>query len=87
MVYRTQTQLNTILNPWGLLLNAQNKENIVIIPYWLLYIHSLFLGEEIITSPFEFDQVGRNLLTMFFIGIVFFTLNLLVEYNFFIKRG
>lgn len=33
MVYRTQTQLNTILNPLGLLLNAQNKENIVIIPY------------------------------------------------------
>lgn len=45
------------------------------------------LGEEIFTSPFEFDQVGRNLLTMFFIGIVFFMLNLLVEYNFFIKRG
>lgn len=87
MVYRTQTQLDTILNPLGLLLNAHNKENVVIIPYWLLYIHSLFLGEEIYTSPFEFDQVGRNLLTMFFIGIVFFTLNLLVEYNFFIKRG
>ncbi|XP_078319655.1 phospholipid-transporting ATPase ABCA1-like isoform X1 [Crassostrea virginica] len=45
------------------------------------------LGEKIFTSPFEFDQVGRNLLTMFFIGIVFFTLNLLMEYNFFIKRG
>lgn len=35
MVYRTQTQLDTctILNPLGLLLNAQNKENVVIIPY------------------------------------------------------
>ncbi|XP_062578503.1 ATP-binding cassette sub-family A member 7-like [Saccostrea cucullata] len=45
------------------------------------------LGETIYTSPFEFDQVGRNLLSMFFIGIVFFTGNLLIEYNFFIKRG
>ncbi|XP_056020266.1 phospholipid-transporting ATPase ABCA1-like isoform X2 [Ostrea edulis] len=45
------------------------------------------LGEEIYTDPFEFEQVGRNLLTMFCIGILFFTLNLLIEYNFFIKRG
>ncbi|XP_061181755.1 phospholipid-transporting ATPase ABCA1-like [Saccostrea echinata] len=45
------------------------------------------LGETIITSPFKFDVVGRNLLSMFFIGILFFSVNLLIEYNFFIKRG
>ena len=38
-------------------------------------------------SPFKFDQVGRNLLSMVCIGILFFIINLLIEYNFFLKRS
>lgn len=38
-------------------------------------------------SPFEFDQVGKNLLALFITGIVFFILNILVEYNFCLRRG
>ncbi|XP_033737996.1 ATP-binding cassette sub-family A member 7-like isoform X2 [Pecten maximus] len=38
-------------------------------------------------SPFEFDQVGKNLLALFIVGVFFFILNILVEYNFCIKRG
>lgn len=36
-------------------------------------------------SPFEFDSVGRNLLAMAFQGIVYFSLNLLIEYKFFVR--
>ncbi|XP_060082289.1 phospholipid-transporting ATPase ABCA1-like [Ylistrum balloti] len=38
-------------------------------------------------SPFEFDQVGKNLVAMFIVGVVFFTFNVLLEYNFCISRG
>ncbi|XP_021342260.1 ATP-binding cassette sub-family A member 7-like isoform X2 [Mizuhopecten yessoensis] len=38
-------------------------------------------------SPFEFDQVGKNLLALFIVGLVFFIFNILIEYNFCIKRG
>ncbi|KAL5022830.1 hypothetical protein ScPMuIL_001985 [Solemya velum] len=37
------------------------------------------------TSPFEWEQVGRNLLSLFVQGLIFFTLNWLIEYEFFIK--
>ncbi|XP_071145778.1 phospholipid-transporting ATPase ABCA1-like isoform X2 [Mytilus edulis] len=43
--------------------------------------------EKVWKSPFEFDQVGRNLLSMFCVGILFFILNLLIEYNFFLSRS
>lgn len=35
-------------------------------------------------DPFEFNNNGRNLLAMFIQGIVYFTLNILIQYNFFI---
>ncbi|CAG2250054.1 ABCA1 [Mytilus edulis] len=43
--------------------------------------------EEAWKSPFEFDLVGRNLLSLFCIGTLSFVLNLLIEYNFFLKRS
>ncbi|XP_052284173.1 phospholipid-transporting ATPase ABCA1-like isoform X3 [Dreissena polymorpha] len=42
-------------------------------------------GENRLPDPFAWKQVGRNLFSMFMLGILFFTLNLLIEYNFFIK--
>lgn len=38
-----------------------------------------------VTSPLKFDMVGKNILALFLQGTFFFTLNLLIEYNFFIK--
>lgn len=38
-----------------------------------------------ITSPLKFDMVGKNILALFLQGTFFFSLNLLIEYNFFIK--
>ncbi|XP_076084448.1 phospholipid-transporting ATPase ABCA1-like isoform X2 [Mytilus galloprovincialis] len=43
--------------------------------------------EEAWKSPFESDLVGRNLLSLFCIGTLSFVLNLLIEYNFFLKRS
>ncbi|KAL3869286.1 hypothetical protein ACJMK2_041989, partial [Sinanodonta woodiana] len=42
-------------------------------------------GENRFVNPFKWDQVGRNLLSLFMLGILFFALNLLIEYNFFIR--
>nr|QNH67856.1 ATP-binding cassette transporter subfamily A member 1-like protein X2 [Brachionus rotundiformis] len=36
-------------------------------------------------SPFDFDKIGRNLCAMFIQGICYFTLIILIEYNFFVK--
>jgi ABC-type multidrug transport system fused ATPase/permease subunit len=36
-------------------------------------------------DPFKFENNGRNLLAMFFQGIVYFILNLLIQYKFFIR--
>lgn len=36
-------------------------------------------------DPFEFDNCGKNLIAMFVQGIVYFTLNLLIEYKFFFR--
>ena len=36
-------------------------------------------------SPLRFDIVGKNILALFLQGTLFFFLNLLIEYNFFIK--
>ena len=36
-------------------------------------------------NPFEFDNVGKNLLSMSIQGVIFFTLNMLIEYKFFIR--
>ena len=36
-------------------------------------------------NPFEFSNNGRNLLAMFLQGIVYFTLNILIQYKFFIR--
>lgn len=36
-------------------------------------------------NPFEFDNVGKNLLAMSIQGVFFFTLNMLIEYKFFIR--
>lgn len=35
-----------------------------------------------VINPFKWDQVGRNLFAMFMLGILFFLLNLMFEYNF-----
>lgn len=43
------------------------------------------LGVTYTLSPFKWDQVGRNLFSMFMLGILFFIVNLLIEYSFFIK--
>ncbi|XP_060560202.1 phospholipid-transporting ATPase ABCA1-like [Ruditapes philippinarum] len=42
-------------------------------------------GENKLQSPFKWDIVGRNLFSMFMLGILFFIINLLIEYKFFIK--
>jgi ATP-binding cassette subfamily A (ABC1) protein 1 len=36
-------------------------------------------------SPFEFDKVGKNMIALGVQGLVFFSLNLLIEYNFFVR--
>ncbi|XP_064607351.1 phospholipid-transporting ATPase ABCA1-like [Liolophura sinensis] len=46
---------------------------------------SLKYGEDFSKSPFEWGEVGRNLLCMLILGAVFFIFNLLLEYRFFIK--
>ncbi|XP_045158186.2 phospholipid-transporting ATPase ABCA1-like isoform X2 [Mercenaria mercenaria] len=42
-------------------------------------------GENMLPSPFEWKIVGRNLFSMFMLGILFFIINLLIEYKFFIR--
>jgi len=39
-------------------------------------------GVSRVINPFQWDQVGRNLFSMFMLGFLFFGLNLLLEYNF-----
>lgn len=38
-------------------------------------------------DPFLFDNVGKNLIALGIQGVVFFTLNLFIEYDFFIRMG
>lgn len=42
-------------------------------------------GYSVTYNPFEFDSVGRNLLALACQGTVYFTLNLLIQYEFFIR--
>lgn len=42
-------------------------------------------GMNKLPSPFQWKIVGRNLFSMFMLGILFFILNLLIEYRFFIR--
>lgn len=42
-------------------------------------------GEQTYIDPFRWNQVGRNLLSMFCMGVFCFTLNMLIEYRFFVK--
>ncbi|KAL8582197.1 hypothetical protein ACOMHN_004116 [Nucella lapillus] len=42
-------------------------------------------GEKLEYNIFDWKLVGRNLFSMFMLGVGFFMLNLLMEYNFFIK--
>lgn len=39
-----------------------------------------------ITSPFKWEIMGRNLVAMATMGVIFFILTLLIEFNFFCKR-
>ncbi|KAJ8306341.1 hypothetical protein KUTeg_016886 [Tegillarca granosa] len=43
-------------------------------------------GVDHFISPFEWSQVGRNLLSLFVLGCTFFTLNLLIEYGVFTRK-
>jgi ATP-binding cassette subfamily A (ABC1) protein 1 len=36
-------------------------------------------------SPFEFDKVGKNMIALAVQGVIFFAINLLIEYKFFIR--
>ena len=49
---------------------------------WSLCFHSDLKNT---LSPLRFDIVGKNILALFLQGTLFFLLNLLIEYNFFIK--
>jgi ATP-binding cassette subfamily A (ABC1) protein 1 len=42
-------------------------------------------GYTVNNSLFKYNNIGRNLIFMFIQGIVYFTLNLLIEYKFFIR--
>ena len=42
-------------------------------------------GENRLPDPFSWNIVGRNLFSMFMLGILFFIINLLIEYKFFIR--
>jgi len=70
---------------------------IVLFPHYCLaqgFIHLSYLynvaefkhefGIKNYYDPFDFNNNGRNLFAMFMQGIVFFILNLLIQYNFFI---
>ena len=65
---------------------------LILVPNFLLKksdqpcIVFIFTGEgNKLPNPFDWVQVGRNLFAMFMLGILFFIINLLIEYNFFIK--
>jgi ATP-binding cassette subfamily A (ABC1) protein 1 len=45
----------------------------------------LAFGIQSTYNPFEFDNVGRNLLALSIQGIAFFSLNMLIQYKFFIR--
>lgn len=49
-----------------------------------VYARAGFEGKSL-QSPFGWDVVGRNLFSMFMLGILFFIINLLIEYKFFIR--
>lgn len=59
----------------------QNPLDIMVV---ILYI---FIDNKPVQDPFEWDEVGRNLFSMFMLGIGFFILNLVIEYNFCCCRG
>lgn len=50
-----------------------------------LVLH-LSKGEEHVSNPFQWDFVGKNLVAMAVQGVVFFTLNLLMQHQLFPSR-
>lgn len=44
-------------------------------------------GYKVHYSPFDFDKVGKNLLAMAIQGFVYFSINLLIQYKFFIRNN
>ena len=55
------------------------------IQYYISYKTKAILGLTLSYSAFDFKFLGRNYLALFIQGTLFFTLNLLLEYDFFIK--
>jgi len=43
-------------------------------------------GEDMFQSPFSWDLVGKNLLSLTFLGIFFFILTLCIEYGFWYNK-
>lgn len=52
-------------------------------PYHKLYLGT---GEEYSMDPFRWNFVGKNLVCMAVEGFVYFILNLLIQYNFFLDH-
>lgn len=46
----------------------------------------VFPGEEYTTDPFQWDFVGKNIAFMAVEGFVYFILNLLIQYRFFLEH-
>lgn len=44
------------------------------------------IGSDIFEDPLSWEITGRNILSMFVMGFVYFGLTLLIEYKFFIRR-
>ncbi|GAB1598321.1 ATP-binding cassette sub-family A member 7-like [Argonauta hians] len=42
-------------------------------------------GEQVYLNPFEWNRIGQNLFSMFILGIIFFLINLLLEFSFWKK--
>lgn len=47
---------------------------------------TLLPGEEHLQDPFRWDFVGKNVAFMAAEGFIFFILNLLIQYRFFLNR-
>ena len=78
--------MTVINNEIVILMKLKDITSQRIFPCYNMYIFVYVKDEEAWKSPFEFDLVGRNLLSLFCIGTLSFVLNLLIEYNFFLKR-
>ncbi|XP_052825678.1 phospholipid-transporting ATPase ABCA7 isoform X2 [Octopus bimaculoides] len=51
----------------------------------LIYEISERFGETVYLNPFEWNKIGQNLFALFILGIIFFTITLLLEYSFWKK--